>query len=195
VPGSKAKSIYPLNGPDLKKAKELAGNIHAKAVMYTCDQSPCPETAAIVQENLKQIGIDVEVKQFARAVQFSKEGTKGEPFDIAFEGWQADYPDPYDFLNVLLDGRTIRDANNVDFSYLNDPTVNKQLDEAAATTGSDRVAAYSKLNEELVKNVSPLVAWGVDNDRDFFSSQMGCILHHPVYGMDIASMCMEQPSA
>jgi peptide/nickel transport system substrate-binding protein len=195
VPGSKAKSIYPLNGPDLAKAKELAGNIHAKAVMYTCDQSPCPETAAIVQQNLKQIGIDVEVKQFARAIQFSKEGTKGEPFDIAFEGWQADYPDPYDFLNVLLDGRTIRDANNVDFSYLNDSSVNAKLDKAASTTGAARAAAYGKLNEDLVKNVSPLVAWGVDNDRDFFSSRMGCVLHHPVYGMDISSMCMEQPAA
>ena len=91
-----------------------------------------------MQENLKAIGIDVEVRQFARAIQFSKEGTKGEPFDIAFEGWQADYPDPYDFLNVLLDGRTIKDANNVNFSYLNDPAVNAKLDAAAATTGSDR---------------------------------------------------------
>jgi peptide/nickel transport system substrate-binding protein len=189
--GYKPLSIYPLNGPDLKKAKELAGDIHEKAVMYTCDQSPCPETAAIVQQNLKAIGIDVEVKQFARAVQFSKEGTKGEPFDIAFEGWLADYPDPYDFLNVLLDGRTIRPANNVNFSYLNDPAVNQKLDEAAATTGADRSAAYAKLDEELVRDVSPLVAWGVDNDRDFFSSRIGCVLHHPVYGMDIASMCMK----
>ena len=135
VPGYVDENIYPLNGPDLKKAKELAGDIHEKAIMYTCDKSPCPETAAIVQQNLKAIGIDVEVRQFARAIQFSKEGTKGEPFDIAFEGWQADYPDPYDFLNVLLDGRTIKDANNVNFSYLNDPAVNTKLDAAAATTG------------------------------------------------------------
>ena len=53
VPGYVDANIYPLNGPDLKKAKELAGNINAKAIMYTCDQSPCPETAAIVKENLK----------------------------------------------------------------------------------------------------------------------------------------------
>jgi ABC-type oligopeptide transport system substrate-binding subunit len=189
VPGYVDENIYPLNGPDLKKAKELAGDIHEKAIMYTCDKSPCPETAAIVQQNLKQIGIDVEVRQFARAIQFSKEGTKGEPYDIAFEGWQADYPDPYDFLNVLLDGRTIKDANNVNFSYLNDPAVNAKLDAAAATTGSDRTETYAKLDAELVRDVSPLVAWGVDNDRDFFSSKVGCILHHAVYGIDIATMC------
>ena len=194
VPGYKDANIYPLNGPDLKKAKALAGNTHAKAIMYTCDQSPCPETAAIVAENLKRIGIDVEVHQFARAIQFSKEGTKGEPYDIAFEGWQADYPDPYDFLNVLLDGRTIRDANNVNFSYLNDPAVNAKLDAAAATTGAARAVAYAKLDEEITRDVSPLVVWGVDNDRDFFSGNVGCILHHPVYGIDIATMCMNSPS-
>jgi peptide/nickel transport system substrate-binding protein len=157
--------------------------------MYTCDTSPCPEPAAIVQANLKAIGIDVEVRQFARAIQFSKEGAKGEPFDIAFEGWQAEYPDPYDFLNVLLDGRTIKDANNVNFSYLEDPAVNAKLDEAVGTTGADRAATYAKLDGELVRDVSPLVASGVDNDRDFFSSKVGCILHHPVYGIDIATMC------
>ncbi len=189
VPGYVDENIYPLNGPDVKKAKELAGNIREKAIMYTCDKSPCPETAAIVKENLKAIGITVEVRQFSRAIQFSKEGTKGEPFDIAFEGWQADYPDPYDFLNVLLDGRTIKDANNVNFSYLNDPAVNAKLDAAAATTGSDRAASYAKLDAELVRDVSPLVAWGIDNDRDFFSDKVGCILHHPVYGIDIATMC------
>ena len=42
--------------------------------------------AAIMQQNLKAIGIDVEVKQFDARVQFSKEGTKGEPFDIAVRG-------------------------------------------------------------------------------------------------------------
>ena len=189
VPGYVNENIYPINGPDVAKAKELAGDIHEKAIMYTCDTSPCPETAAIVQQNLKAIGIDVEVRQFARAIQFSKEGTKGEPFDIAFEGWQADYPDPYDFLNVLLDGRTIKDANNVNFSYLSDPAVNAKLDAAAATTGSDRAATYAKLDAELVRDVSPLVAWGVDNDRDFFSDKVGCILHHAVYGIDIATMC------
>jgi ABC-type transport system substrate-binding protein len=189
VPGYVDEQIYPIDGPDVAKAKELAGDIHEKAIMYTCDKSPCPETAAIIKENLKAIGIDVEVHQFARAIQFSKEGTKGEPFDIAFEGWQADYPDPYDFLNVLLDGRTIKSANNVDFSYLSDPAVNAKLDAAAATTGSDRAATYAKLDAELTRDVSPLVAWGIDNDRDFFSSKVGCILHHPVYGIDIATMC------
>ena len=30
--------------------------------------------------------------------------SSGEPFDVTVEGWGADYADPYNFLNVLLDG-------------------------------------------------------------------------------------------
>ena len=33
---------------------------------------------------------------------------KGEPFDIALTGWIADYPDPFNFLNNLLDGTRIK---------------------------------------------------------------------------------------
>jgi ABC-type oligopeptide transport system substrate-binding subunit len=80
----------------------------------------------------------VTIKQFPRNVQFTKEGNKGEPFDIADEGWIADNPDPYDLINKLLDGRTIQETNNVNFSYFNDPAYNKKMDEAASQTGDAR---------------------------------------------------------
>ena len=119
-----------------------------------------------------------------------KEGTKGEPFDIAFEGWVADYTDPYDFINVLLDGKAIQDSNNVNFSYFNDPKYNQKMEKAAGLGGEDRFKNYGKLDLEIAKNASPLAAWDNDNERDFFSGRMGCQLYQPVYGMDIAAMCL-----
>jgi peptide/nickel transport system substrate-binding protein len=190
LPGSPKTQPYPLT-PDLTAAQKLAGKSGSrKALMYTCNESPCPESAAIVQANLKNIGVDVEVKQFERAVQFSKEGTRGEPFDIAFEGWNADYADPYDFINVLLYGKSIQAANNVNFSYFDDPTYNKRMEEAATLAGDKRYSAYAKLDLDIAKNASPLAAWDNDNERDFFSARMGCQLYQPIYGMDIAALCM-----
>jgi peptide/nickel transport system substrate-binding protein len=193
IPGSSSEQPYPTNVPDVARAKQLAGpGKHGTAVFYTCNQAPCPQQAAIIQQNLKQIGIDVDVRQFARAVQFSKEGTRGEPFDIAFEGWVADYADPYDFINVLLDGSSIQNANNVNFSYFDDPHFNKQMEEAAGLSGVERMKTYGKLDLEIARNASPLAAWDVDNQRDFFSKRMGCALYHPVYGMDIAALCLRK---
>jgi ABC-type oligopeptide transport system substrate-binding subunit len=167
------------------------GGKTGKAVMYTCNQAPCPERAQLVQANLKAIGIDVEIKQFPRNVQFAKEGNQGEPFDIADEGWIADYPDPYDFINKLLDGRTIQKTNNVNFSYFNSPEYNKKMDEAQATTGDARDAAYAKLDEDIVRNAAPLAAWSVANNIDFFSSRVGCQIFQPVYFMNLATLCLK----
>ena len=61
-----------------------------------------------------------------------------------------------------------------------------------ADAGPERAAAYSKLDLDLAKNASPLAAWDVDNERDFCSARTGCQLYHPVYGMDIAAMCLRK---
>jgi peptide/nickel transport system substrate-binding protein len=182
--------IYPLDGPDVERAKELMGGKTGKAILYTCNDPPCPERAQLIQSNLKAIGIDVEIKQWPRNVQFAKQGTKGEPFDIADEGWIADYPDPYDFINKLLDGRAIQATNNVNFSYFNDPEFNRKMDEAQAQVGDARDAAYAQLDEDIARNAAPLAAWMVPNNIDFFSSRVGCQIFQPVYFMNLATLCI-----
>ena len=125
MPGFKNFDIYSLKGPNYAKAKTLAqGNTRdGKAVMYTYNTSAGPPIAQSVQFNLKQIGIDVEIKLFDRVVQHEKTATRGEPFDLTLEGWLADYPDPANFVNVLLDGRRIQADNNVNASYFNNADV------------------------------------------------------------------------
>src|SRR5215212_1764241 len=193
TPGSTGTgSVYPLHKPNLTRAKKLAGSTKQSAVLYTCNTAPCPQRAQIVQANLAAIGIDVEVKQFERAVQFGKEGTKGEPFDIADEGWVADYNDPYDFINVLLYGKSITASNNVNFSYFDDPSYNRKMEQAARLAGEERFKTYGNLDLDLAKNAAPLAAWSNSNERDFFSGRIGCQEYQTVYGMDIAGLCLRK---
>jgi ABC-type oligopeptide transport system substrate-binding subunit len=192
--GFRDADLFPLKQPNIAAAKKLAeghtgdGNV----VLYESNRGASPLRAQIIQYNLAQIGLKVDTKLYARAVQLTKEGTRGEPYDIADESWGADYADPYDFINVLLNGTSIQKANNVNFSYFNDPTYIKQMEQAAGLAGPERAAAYSKLDLDLAKNASPLAAWDVDNERDFFSARTGCQLYHPVYGMDIAALCLRK---
>jgi len=188
--GFRDEQIYPLERADVATAKALAAGAKGTAVLYTCNQAPCPETAQIIQANLKAIGIDVVIKQFERAVQFQKQGIRGEPFDIAFDGWQADYADPYDFVNVLLDGSRLQAANNVNFSYFDDPGYIEKMHAAARLSGDARLQAYGDLDVELARDAAPLAAWVNDNDRDFFSSRIGCQVYQPIYAMDLATLCV-----
>jgi len=190
------KVVYPVDSPDLAKAKDLMTqsgvSTPINAVLYTCNAAPCPDRAAVIQANLKAIGINVEIKEFDRGVQFGKEGTKGEPFDIADEGWIADYYDAYDFLNILLDGSHIPATNGNNFSYINDPTLNKALDDANKLTGDARNQAYGAIATGL-KEPGGLAPWApraFGTNIDFFGPKIGCQVNQGSYGMALNSFCI-----
>ncbi len=187
--GFQNAAIYP-SRPNVARARSLAqGNLRGgQNVFYTCNTGPCVPIAQIVQDNLKAIGIDSEIKPFPRAVQFTKTGTRGEPFDMSLEGWHMDYFDPYDFI-FLLDGTTIRPANNVNFSYFNSPAYNRKIAAAAALVGQARYRAFGNLDVDLAKNAAPLASFITDNTRFLFSKSVGCFFYQPVYELDLAAVC------
>ena len=185
--------LYPLKQPNLPLAKKLAqGHTgDGKAVLYTANTGPYPLRAQVIQYNLKQIGIDVDIRQFARGVQITKTGNRDEAFDLSDTGWQADYADPFDFVNVLLDGSTIQSANNTDVSYFNDPSFIKQMHEAALLTGRGRDAAYGNLDINIMKQAAPWASFANSNLRMFVSRRWGCFTFSPVYQVDLAAACVK----
>jgi peptide/nickel transport system substrate-binding protein len=196
MPGFKNWSIYPLGGVNnasLTKAKSLATSNAlrgGKAVFYAFNTAFGPTVAQVVQFNLKQIGIDVEIKQFDRVVQHEKVGTRGEPFDIAHSGWGADYADPSNFINVLLDGSRIQATNNVNESYFNDPAFNKRMAEAAALSGDARLNAYGALDRDITKNAAPLATYINTNGRYYVSQSTGCFTVDPTHGViNLVAIC------
>ena len=93
---------------------------------------------------------------------------------MAFVGWCQDYPDPYNFINVLLDGGNIQAENNNNLAYFNNPTYNTQMDarrEAARRRAAD--APTAQLDIDITKNQAPLgVAGTTRRNRFFFSSRV-----------------------
>jgi oligopeptide transport system substrate-binding protein len=187
--GFRNAAIYP-SRPNVARARSLAqGNTRGgKGVFYCANSAPAPQTCQVVQDNLKAIGLDMEIKAFPRAVQFTKTGTRGEPFDLSLEGWHMDYFDPYDFI-FLLDGSTIRPANNVNFSYFNSPQYNRKIAAAASLVGQARYRAFGNLDQDLARNAAPLASYITDNTRLLFSRSTGCFFYQPVYEVDLASLC------
>jgi oligopeptide transport system substrate-binding protein len=187
--GFKNAAIYP-SRPNVTRARSLAqGNTRGgKGVLYCANAAPAPQTCQVVQSNLQQIGLDLELKLFPRAVQVAKGGVRGEPFDMTLEAWHMDYFDPYDFL-FLVDGTTIRPANNVNFSYFNNPQYNRKIAAAGSLGGQARYRAFGDLDVDLARNAAPLASYITDNQRDLVSKSTGCYHYHPVYELDIAAIC------
>ncbi len=195
MPGYKNWNIYSLKGVtagDIAKAKALAsGNTRSgKAVFYAFNTAPGPAIAQVVQYNMKQIGVDVEIKQFDRVVQHEKVATRGEPFDISHSGWGADYPDPSNFINVLLDGTRIQATNNVNESYFNDPAFNKRMADAAKLSGDARLKAYGLLDRDLMKDAAPMAPYINTNARSYVSETLGCFTFAAVHGViNLVAVC------
>jgi peptide/nickel transport system substrate-binding protein len=194
MPGYKDWAIYPLggvNGAALAKAKSLAnGNLRGgKATFYSFNSSFGPTVAQVVQFNLKQIGLDASIKLFDRVVETEKGGTRGEPFDLLLNGWGADYPDPSNFINVLLDGTNIQATNNQNLSYFNDPGFNRRMAQAAVMSGDGRLAAYAALDRDLSK-AGAVLGYVNTNGRYYISQSTGCFVVPPVQGtIDLVAVC------
>src|SRR4051794_22683100 len=191
--GFKDADLYPLKQPNVSAAKKLAtghtGN--GTVVLYESNRGASPLRAQIIQYNLKQIGLNVDTHLLARAVQLEKEGTRGEPFDIADESWGADYADPYDFINVLLDGRNIQASNNNNFSYFNDPKFNQQMTQAALLSGSKRYSTYGNLDVAIMQQAVPWAPRSNANNRMFVSKRFGCFTYSAIYTVDLAAACLK----
>jgi peptide/nickel transport system substrate-binding protein len=188
MPGARDLHIYPTDGPDLARAKRLAGHVHATAIMYTPNLPPWLQEAQVIRRDLAPLGIDVQVKEFPIGDFYARIGHRGEPFDLAVSGWGFS-TDPSSVLSIF-DGRTIRRDGNADFSYFDNPAFDRKLDRAARLSGARRYRTYVRLERELERDFVPAAPFATAASRDFFSARIGCQIYQPVWGIDLAALCL-----
>jgi YVTN family beta-propeller protein len=185
IPGSRPLDIYPLGGPNLAKARRLAGPVHAHATMYTCTNAQCREDARIVQADLAKIGITVQITALPDWQR--RLATQGDPWDIGWSNWIADFSDPFTMINGLFDP-----ASPYNFGRFDNPEFVARMREAARLSGERRLQAYGRLDEDLTRRNPPVAAWGIGTVREFFSARVGCQVWQPVYGFDLGRLCVRR---
>lgn len=177
------EKIYPIQGADVAKAKALAGGSCGNVNLFTTTSSTGQALAQVAKFNMEQIGCKVTVKNFVGFAIYTAAGTRGSDHDMMVSGWFADYPDPYDFIDILLNGDNIHATNNNNYSYFNDPAFNAQMRAAAKLTGSARYTAYGNLDRNLMKNAAPMVPYDNRNVREFVSSRTAGYVYSAAYGI------------
>lgn len=168
---------------DPAKAKELlkeAGYASGLTVTLTHsndkDFETSPEIATALQAALKKAGITVKL-QGLESNEYSdttRSATKEPGFFLAH--WGADWPSGGPFLAPIFDGRQIvKDGANFNSGFLNDPTVNKEIDEINRLTDLSTAAQR----------------WGA-MDKKIGEQALTVPLFHPVYkrlvGQDIKNV-------
>ena len=176
VPGWRNVTLYKKN---LTKAKQLASG-HMKdgkiTVYYRSSGSTNPNQAQIVRQDLINLGFssgNITMKGFSGGNIYDAMGKRGNDADIGVSmGWCSDYPDPYDWINILLYGPSIQDENNVNYSYFNNPRWNKRMENAAKLVGPKRLKVYGQMDIDIMKKAAPMAIERTYNNRYFFSDRV-----------------------
>ncbi len=171
IPGYKPFNAYPIKGADIAKAKAIGGAAIASAptlnVVHTTSTAST-NRAQVAEFNLKQVGFKVNDQPTPATNYYQVIQTRGTTYNFVTNGgWCADYFDPFDYLNVLFDGRKLQAANNNNYAYFNNAAFNKGLDHASALSGSARAAAYAKLDHDLMAKYAPVVPYVISTNRFF----------------------------
>ncbi|HZT16642.1 MAG TPA: ABC transporter substrate-binding protein [Gaiellaceae bacterium] len=190
--GIRNQHLYPLEGAELAKAKQLSGGKCGTVnLWYQTGPIGTPQ-AGIFSYDLQQMGCKVTSKPFQGYAMYTAAGVKGSDFDAAFAGWYQDYADGYDFFHILLDGRTIAASNNNNLAYFNAPDVDAKIDAANLLTGPARAKAWGRLDVYTMGKYAPWVPLDNRNVRDYVAPRVAGYAYNGAYGsMDLGTLYLK----
>ncbi len=171
IPGYQPRHVYPLVGPDLDRARALAGSVARHVTLDVCAQPACLEAGHIVAADLARIGIRTFVRQYNGdlAQTLARPGA-----DIVLARVFAPYPDPVVALRIAVGRR-----------------LGSRLDRLAQLDRPGRLAAAERLEVNLLRNEAPAAAIGTPTIPELFSARVGCMTFQPLFfGVDLSSLCL-----
>ena len=184
---ARPSGIYPLGGADVGAARLWYARARLRPTTLVFYTSALPQHVAlaeVLEFNLRQIGIDLEVRYFSLASLAEKAATPGEPFDLALLGWGVDYVDAASVMVPLLGRGAINAGIN-----LADPRLQRRIEAANRLTGEARRQAWADLDIELMRNDPPWAPIVHVQNRTLVSRSVGCFAHHPVVTFDLTALC------
>jgi YVTN family beta-propeller protein len=185
-PGFRDAAIYPLGGPDLPRARRLAGRQPRRAALYTCNLPHCLEHGRVLRTNLAAIGIDVVIRNFSLGQMFKRLGRPGEPWDIGYNNWFIDYADASQFVASIFGAPPPEGGNTGQF---HDEGIFKRMRTAARLSGTARSRAFAQIDADLAR-AGAAAPFATAVTTDFFSDRIGCQVHQPIYGIALGELCV-----
>jgi ABC-type transport system substrate-binding protein len=181
---------YPTARPNVRKARSLRPK-RCNVVFYGSTSPTSLAIMQIVKSDLSKIGMSTDIKTYPFAVRIAKEGHRGEPLDLDLQAWVADYPDPVDFIDILLNGNNVQAENNNNNSYFNHQGFNRRMVQAGRISNlSKRYTAWAQIDRDVMKNQAPLAPLFFRTVREFTSRSVGCYSYQPIYAsMNLNAVC------
>ncbi|MFW6694165.1 ABC transporter substrate-binding protein [Streptomyces sp. MAR4 CNX-425] len=118
------------------------------------------DNATAIQAALKKVGINAEIQKFPGGKYFtdfagSRKWGQDNNAGLYMMQWGADWPSGYGFLQQIANGGALGESGNTNISYLDDPEINKLLDESIANPDkAARAKAYVEVDKKMMETAA-----------------------------------------
>lgn len=144
----------PIKAKELLFASKYKGILPIITITTSGEGGPVPDYLAfIIQQWRENLGVTIRVRQLDPSIYFYR---LKEEKDNAFDtGWIADYPDPHNFLDVLLHSQSEHN-----FGEYSNPEIDKLLEKARVEPDPKvRAKMYQEIEQKLVDEAAILPLW------------------------------------
>ena len=154
---------------------------------FTINQDVYQSQAALIQQNLEEIGIRLDVKSLNTSTMYSKCAGPAEHMGACIAlGWSKDYADGVTFASPLFSSDSIFPSccndplvgapdsllKEYDYPAQAVPSVDADIQACIALVGQPRLQCWADLDSKLMEEVVPWVPWLINNSVFVTSDQV-----------------------
>jgi peptide/nickel transport system substrate-binding protein len=151
---------------------------------------PSKNTALSAQHEFAKLGFKIKLGYFTQTTVYHKCGIPQRMLadkvgTCISVGWFRDFNDPQAVLQPTFSGDAIQKQGNVNWSLLDNSTVNKEMTSAALLPGQKRAAAWTKVNHDVTA-LAPAIPFLWDLSYQFASKNLN--INPNIDGKEISAM-------
>jgi ABC-type transport system substrate-binding protein len=123
---------------------------------YQIDPPIIARLAQGIQQDLHRVGIEAQLNGVNSETFIVKSGSRHQ-VPCGVSGWYEDYPDPSDYLDVMLNGERITDSDCNNLAFYNNPQVTALLNRANSSMDAALRTQLFRDAEVMVMRDAPWV--------------------------------------
>jgi len=142
-----------------------------KITVIGSNADPADKTAEAFESVLLKLGFKVNFKLVEASTMYTQFCNRpASNYNICTNvGWLPDFPDGSAYLDATFNGEHIVAANNSNWPLLNNPAINKALDDANKLTDpAQRATAYGNIDKQIMAQ-APVIPWFWDKQANIAS--------------------------
>src|SRR6201991_1556700 len=156
------KPLPDVSASHFKKAGYASGKYEGKEkiLMVGSNAGVAAKTAESAKQQLENMGFNIQLRLVQQQTMYTKYcNTPDAKVAICPNvGWLKDFADGQTMLDPTFNGKNILEQGNSNWPQLNDPTINKAMDDAELLPKEERPAAWAAIDKQVTEQAG-VVPW------------------------------------